>query len=578
MKKLILFAASGLMSFTVMSQTARVQAIHNSADAAADTVDVWLTTPMGSSLLLDNFAFRTASPFVTAPAGVQISLGIAPKNSTSVGDVIPGLSYNYTLASNATYIIVAEGLLSSTGYSPNTTNEAFNLEVYGMGQESAMMSGNTDVLVHHGSTDAPTVDIWEATAGMLVDNAMYKDFAGYLPLATADYDLEVRDPSGSTILKAYDAPLQTLNLTNEALVVLASGFLNPSANSNGPEFGLYVALSAGGPLVALPEKKARVQAIHNSPDIATSSVDVYMTTALGTSLLIDDFNFRTASPFIDAPAGGVEFSLAFAASNSTSANDTIPGLTFNYSLMDGGTYVVVADGLVSTSGYSPNTANEAFDLKVYPMGQEVAMMTGNTDVLVHHGSTDAPMVDVDEISAGNLVDDISYGEFDGYLQLPTADYTLLLKNSAGTSTIASYDAPLQTLSLTNQALVVVASGFLNPSANSNGPAFGLYAALPTGGPLVMLPVSSTTGVDELNENNDITIYPNPANNVINIEGSDLSQISILITDIMGRVVDQSNITQISNTSLDISNIPAGIYQLTVLKVNGEISNAKFIKQ
>ena len=93
----------------------------------------------------------------------------------------------------------------------------------------------------------------------------------------------------------------------------------------------------------------------------------------------------------------------------------------------------------------------------------------------------------------------------------------------------------------------------------------------------MLPVSSATGVDELNKNNDITIYPNPANNVINIEGSDLSQVSILITDIMGRVVDQSNVTQISNTSLDISNIPAGTYQLTMLKGNGGISNAKFIK-
>jgi len=35
----------------------------------------------------------------------------------------------------------------------------------------------------------------------------------------------------------------------------------------------------------------------------------------------------------------------------------------------------------------------------------------------------------------------------------------------------------------------VASGFLNPSNNSNGPAFGLYVALPSGGELVGLPAA-----------------------------------------------------------------------------------------
>ena len=253
MKKLLLFAGLGIITSSAMAQTARVQAIHNSADAAADTVDVWLTTPMGSSKLLDDFAFRTASPFVTAPAGVQISLGIAPKNSTVVGDVIAGLSYNYNLASNGTYILVAEGLLSTIGYSPNTANEAFGIEVFAMGQESSTMMGNTDVLVHHGSTDAPTVDVDEAMAGNLVNNASYTDFAGYLALATADYTLLLKDSTGTNTLKTYSAPLATLNLGGEALVVVASGFLNPSVNSNGPAFGLYVALAAGGPLVALPE-------------------------------------------------------------------------------------------------------------------------------------------------------------------------------------------------------------------------------------------------------------------------------------------------------------------------------------
>lgn len=569
MKKLLLFAGVGLITTSAIAQTARVQAIHNSADAAADTVDVWLTTPMGSSKLLDDFAFRTASPFVNAPAGVPIALGIAPKNSTVVGDVIPGLSFNYNLTANETYVLVAEGIVSPSGYSPATP---FDIEVFAMGQESSAMMGNTDVLVHHGVTDAPMVDIYEATAGLLVNNASYTDFAGYLPLTTANYDLEVRDNSGATILKAYDAPLATLNLTNEALVVLASGFLNPANNSNGPAFGLYVALAAGGPLVALPEKTARVQAIHNSADAATSTVDVYITTALGSSLLVDDFAFRTATPFIDAPAGGVEFSLAFAPANSMSANDTIAGLTFNYALAANETYIIVADGIVSPTGYSPASP---FSLEVYAMGQETAMATGNTDVLVHHGSTDAPTVDVDEAMAGNLVNDASYTDFAGYLPLATADYTLLLKNAAGTTTLKTYSAPLATLNLTNEALVVVASGFLNPSVNSNGAAFGLYAALAAGGPLVALPEVFPTGLDEIS-NTNFTVYPNPAQDVLNVKGLDLNNAEFQILDISGRIVNTS-LFRINNSTIDISSLSRGTYHLVLFNNSEKVDIVKFLK-
>jgi hypothetical protein len=41
------------------AQTARVQVIHNSADTAAATVDVWLD----NTLTLDDFNFREATPF-----------------------------------------------------------------------------------------------------------------------------------------------------------------------------------------------------------------------------------------------------------------------------------------------------------------------------------------------------------------------------------------------------------------------------------------------------------------------------------------------------------------------------------
>ena len=228
------------------TQTARVQVIHNSADAAAETVDVYLN----ETLLIPNFEFRTASPFVDAPAGVEIELSVAPPNSSGVEDAI--YTAPVTLSADETYIVVADGIVSGSGYNPP---QAFGLQIYDMGRELADESGNTDVLVHHGSTDAPTVDIIETGvgAGTLVDNISYTEFQGYLELPTADYVLDVTDETGSVTVASYQAPLASLELDGAALVAVATGFLDPSQNSDGPAFGIGVALPSGGPLVMLPE-------------------------------------------------------------------------------------------------------------------------------------------------------------------------------------------------------------------------------------------------------------------------------------------------------------------------------------
>lgn len=543
LKTLLTLTCLGLMSFGANAQTARLQAIHNSADAAASTVDVYL----GTTLLIDDFAFRTATTFIDAPAGIPIVLGIAPATSTSVADTIASFTYNLT--SGETYILVAEGIVSPTGYSPATP---FTINVYGMGREFANMISNTDVLIHHGSTDAPTVDVVEVGvgAGTIVNDASFGDFTNYLELPTSDYIVEIRDASGTTKVASYLAPLSTLGLNGGAITVIASGFLNPAVNSGGPAFGLYAATAAGGPLVQLPATpNARVQVIHNSADAAAASVDVY----INATKAIDNFNFRTASPFVDVLAG-TPVKIGIAPSTSSSVADTIASFTFT--LNDGETYIVVADGIVSTTGYSPL---KPFGLEVYAMGREVAATTGNTDVLVHHGSTDAPIVDVYEtgVGAGLIIDDFEYKEFAGYLSLPTNDYTLEVRDQTGTTTVAAYQAPLSTLGLTNQALVVVASGFLNPSVNSGGPGFGLWAALASGGALVELPLA-TTGVNEL-ENASVNIYPNPANNVIHFNNAEFNFTSVTIRGIDGGVVLHQELNGVNQGTIAVEQLAAGCY-------------------
>ncbi len=541
------------------AQTARIQVIHNSADDIADSVDVYLN----GNLLLDNFAFRSATPFIDAPAGTAIDIDVAPKTSTGVANSIYNL--NTTLTAGETYVIVAAGItgLSTTSYSDTPS---FELDVFAMGREQAAMTGNTDVLVYHGATDAPTVDVYEngvlnTTAS---DDLMYSDFDGYLELPANNYVLEVQDASGAIVVASYDAPLQALGLVDSAITVLASGFLDPSTNGNGPAFGLYVALPTGGNLIALPSSQARLQVIHNCADDIADSVDVY----LNGNLLLDNFAFRTATPFINAPAG-VTIDIDVAPKTSTSVANSIYNL--NTALTSGETYIAVAAGItgLSTTSYSDTPA---FELDVFAMGREQAATAGNTDILVYHGATDAPTVDVYENGVLNTTasDDLMYSDFDGYLELPTDDYILEVRDASGSTVVTSYLAPLQTLGLEDSAITVLASGFLDPSVNGNGPAFGLFAALPEGGDLLALPVGFL-GIEET-ETLDVSLYPNPSNGLFFISGNEVHE--VVITDLSGRIVWEGNNVQ---GTLDVSTLPDGFYNATITNA-GKVANVKLLKQ
>jgi hypothetical protein len=559
MRPLNTFLILLLFGATLSAQTARVQVIHNSADAAADTVDVWLN----NTLLLDNFAFRNASPFVSAPAGVPIEIRIKDKASTDTTN--PIALFTFTLAANETYVVVADGIVSPTGYNPATP---FDLKVYGMGRETASNASNTDVLVHHGSTDAPVVDVVEvgAVGATLIDDMAYGEFRGYLELPTADYRIQIRDASGTVAVAEYLAPLATLNAQGAALVVVASGFLDPANNSNGPAFGLYAALPTGGELLELPGATlsvARAQIIHNSADAAAAEVDVW----LNEVKLVPGFKFREATPFVDLPAGA-PLDVALTGPNSTDPS----GAAFAAALTPeaGKTYIIVANGILSGTGYNPS---QPFNLYLYDMGRESADNPGNTDVLVFHGATDAPVVDVVETAAGagTIVDDLAYGDFRGYLELATADYALDIRDETGAVTVASYLAPLSTLNLDDEALVVLASGFLDPSENSNGPAFGLYAALASGGALVALPI--TTGVGTL-PIDGANLYPNPAVSSFDLALSltATENLSYIITDLQGRIVDAARLGTLSegahNFRFSVSNLDAGQYNLTLTGTQG----------
>ncbi|MFN4256499.1 MAG: DUF4397 domain-containing protein, partial [Saprospiraceae bacterium] len=190
MQKLVFTFLFLFMGFAALqAQIARVQIIHN---APEPTVDVYAN----GEILLDDFRFRTATPFVDIPAGVNIRLDIAPASSTSAADAIA--SFDATFEENRTYIVTASGLV---GGSPG-----FGLNIFDAAREAAADPDQVDVAVLHGSPDAPAVDV-DATfvANDVVKNLEFGQFTGYLSLPAGKYDLAVRATGDPNVVASFRA-------------------------------------------------------------------------------------------------------------------------------------------------------------------------------------------------------------------------------------------------------------------------------------------------------------------------------------------------------------------------------------
>ncbi len=482
--------------------SARVQIVHNAADPALSVVDVYLS----GTRILDDLTFRSATPFLDVPADMPVNLGIAPGNSGSVADTIK--NFNVTFDQGGTYIGFATGVLNTSQFLPNPDGEDISFTIFGQdtAREQALTPGLVDLFVMHGITDVPAIDIYPRNGNILFNNVTYGEVTGYVSLTPDLYLLDVTDSTGTEILASFSANLTTL--ADSAVAIFASGFGEPDSNQNGPSPGLFL-LQANGTVSALPEipNFARVQLIHNSPDPALDTVDVY----LEDSLLVDNFVFRQATPFFSIPAGQTLY-VGFAPANSTSSSDTI--LAFPAEFPPNAILIGTAIGVLDPGNFvpNPNGLDITFNIIGPEQGRDVSLTAGEVEFYVVHGAPDAPAVDVAARNVGTLFQNLLYGEVTEYVNVTPGNYIIDLYDSTGTTQLAAFTADLS--GLADSALTVFASGFLDTVGNQNGPSFGLFAAL-ANGTVIQLPSIPVGIVDQpvslprsyaLHQN-----FPNPFN-------------------------------------------------------------------
>ena len=144
---------------------------------------------------------------------------------------------------------------------------------------------------------------------------------------------------------------------------------------------------------------AKVQIIHNSP---YPTVDIYV----NDSTALAGVSYRACTGLIDLPTNTT-------VGIAPAGGDVIA--SFPFELVENGTYVVTASGIVGDTNYPFN---------LLASGMDTSAIDENSFALkVLHGVTDAPAVDI-YANGSLLVDSLVYSEYTGYIQVASANYTI----------------------------------------------------------------------------------------------------------------------------------------------------------
>lgn len=227
------------------------------------------------------------------------------------------------------------------------------------------------------------------------------------------------------------------------------------------------------------EGTASVQIIHNSADPNASTVDIF---ANG-DLLVDDLEFRTATEFVEVPAG--DYSIAIGAPDAGD-NETLDDGealdSWDVTLEADTSYTVVADGVIETGNFAenPDQADIALDLKVESGALAEASNEQGIDLRFHHGATDVGEAQVFSGSEQSPSATLDYGDFSGYLSFDNAN-VLRTFDARFDGAASQYVQVSPNVLSAGSTATVLASGFADPSANQDGPELDIVACPATAG-------------------------------------------------------------------------------------------------
>lgn len=519
-----LFAAltdGTVVPLTAARAVARLQVIHNSPAAA---VDVYVDT----TLILNDFAFRSATPFFYAPAGDTLRVRVAPANSTSYRDAV--FTTPLLLENGKTYVATATGILG------NATTP-LRLSLLSNAREKAQTATNLELTFLHGVPNlGPLAALPFDGRAPFINNWAFGTYSAYttLPANILVFDIGPANDVNNFI-GTWGGDFSALG--GQSGVVFASGMADGT-----PPVDLFIALPTGQ-VLRLPAY-ARAQIIHNAP---SDRVNIFMN---GTPLL-SKVAFRSATD-VGLMRAGQPIRIAIGSDTSRTVASAFY-TTELPALKTGKTYLLMATGV-------PGSLPMPFKIVMYEQGRDRARRAGNVDLTFFQGSPDAGALDVVEGAGNILFNDVPYGEFaKDYASVSVNNYVVRLTSATdNAATISAHRAELRDRA--QEAITLFTSGFRN--ATGTQPSLQLWAAL-TNGNTYPLPISVSTHTPIVGQ---IALAPNPAQHQVQITLPTDSQGAGICTlvDASGRVVLTKRVNETSgldNISVDLSALPTGQYML-----------------
>jgi len=87
----------------------------------------------------------------------------------------------------------------------------------------------------------------------------------------------------------------------------------------------------------------------------------------------------------------------------------------------------------------------------------------------------------------------------------------------------------------------------------------------------------TTSIGE-NDLGAVTVYPNPADDILNFQFNQIGRVDITIKDAIGRILISQKSNRSSSHSIDVSALPIGTYLIMLTNDQGHKKNMRFVKE
>jgi len=529
---LLVFLSGGIWS------QAEIQIINNSP---SPDLDIYIE----GELVHEAFAFRSATAYLEFPAGDSISFAIAESPSSSVDNAFA--RFDAELTPDEAFILILGGI-------PGDDDAPFSFDLFSAERE-APDPVTFPFCAYHGSPDVPELAIMLGTPHFKFD-LEYRERTDYFDIWVVGQRrmiIQLFVPERTDPLKSFLVEFEDLG--GHTGMVIVSGFKNPA---DGQAELKLILVRDDGVIIELEELHyAYLQLINNSP---SSTIDLW----LGDEKILEDFEFRSATPYLDLPPGEIEVGVAL--SPSESPNDTIAN--FELDLLIGHYYTAFLHGIVG----DPDVPFNLEFRRIQPSDSEYPFIR----VGYFHGDPDLPDVNIVK-SAPNISESIyeglSFGEFQNEI-LFVEEYQIAIRLSEEPlEDLAVFSLPLE--DYVGNYVKVFISGFLE----GGEPPFGVFAVLDDG-TVIMLDLISSVG--EVHDLANLGIYPNPARDMVNIglpEDQRTGANEILVHNVKGQLMSSFDIdSEADEFQLDVSNYEEGYYLVTVITEEGVWTGRILVKR